>query len=180
MDDCSNAENSLYCGENCGYIAPVGEDNQSPPFSLFIEPIGPLASYMGDLLVDYGNNCIVNVTFDNVVGNDDVWTLTKPDSCTGNAQLNPKVRIRPIEKPDCPDANTSPTNTDPDYCQLVEVHTSCSFPIFIGQCFPSGYNGTLTPSSVCQDSDPYQIRGYCNGDSDASTCFPSDYVPLPP
>lgn len=194
---------NFYCGNKCQYSTGT-----EPPFTLFLKPSkgGLLDGYTGRVRVLYGmsdsdtmdssKSCARSIDFNT---NPDVWSITRPVSCTptGKDRLNAKIFVRPLDDngSGCPDEATDPTGGDPLKCQYIEIHTSCSQPLYMTQCLPSGQDGSTSPNDTeppCETSDRYEVLGFCNisngglnkADGALSpsdfTCTPSGYLPLRP
>jgi hypothetical protein len=149
----------------------MGGPNPGPPYVLFLEPFGN--TYGGcnettcpNIMVDYGGDiktgtnagdpCIIDTPFSDEFGS---WRVERPVECQPpkKEKLTPSIGI------------TIGSGT-------FTIHTSCSQPLWIGQCFgpPTAGSNYEDDQDQCGSkncdatNDVLKVAGYCNSDKDST------------
>ena len=126
--ECTNE--TEFCGANCAYDTDnVTGSNRPKPTSLLLA----VPCQYDVLEVDIGNDCIRNVTRDP----GGFFNISSPPECGTGKNVGIQPRIRFFGYGDPMFNETTCKIGYPEYCRFsdfsFEIHTSCSFPIFIGQ-----------------------------------------------
>ena len=174
--DCDEAPDPQNCGGNCQYLGNRQNSNTfraKPPSSLLLS-----VPCQYDKLTLSVANCENLITyFRNPEG---YFNISKPrddPSCAGGTGLNPRVIFEGGEfsygdppynctnSPECSRDDPFNTNTCTccnydELCQINgqwEIHSSCSYPLYIGQTF--GPQSDIIIAGYCTDAD-FQTCSY--------------------